>query len=98
MPALPVQKDKLQGDSGAAEVYTEGRGEDVSWILGLADNMTTPFVRHILDKDSAKALLVIKDAIDGGYDVKQFCSNVVGYMRDLIMVRLGMGSEVIDLL
>ena len=79
--------------------YTGGslRGEDVSWILGLADNMTTPFVRHILDKDSAKALLVIKDAIDGGYDVKQFCSNVVGYMRDLIMVRLGMGSEVIDL-
>ncbi len=79
--------------------YTGGslRGEDVSWILGLADNMTTLFVRHILDKDSAKALLVIKDAIDGGYDVKQFCSNVVGYMRDLIMVRLGMGSEVIDL-
>src|SRR3972149_10963884 len=79
--------------------YTGGNltGEDVSWILGLADNMTHPIVRHILNKDSAKALLIIKDAIDGGYDVKQFCSNVVGYLRDLIMVRLGMGAEVIDL-
>ena len=79
--------------------YTGGNltGGDVSWILGLADNMTHPIVRHILNKDSAKALLIIKDAIDGGYDVKQFCSNVVGYLRDLIMVRLGMGAEVIDL-
>ena len=79
--------------------YTGGNltGGDVSWILGLADNMTHPIVRHILNKDSAKALLIIKDAIDGGYDVKQFCSNVVGYLRDLIMVKLGMGAEVIDL-
>ncbi|HZX48817.1 MAG TPA: DNA polymerase III subunit gamma/tau [Nitrospirota bacterium] len=79
--------------------YTGGNltGGDVSWILGLADNMTHPMVRHILNKDSAKALLIIKDAIDGGYDVKQFCSNVVGYLRDLIMVKLGMGAEVIDL-
>src|SRR3990170_2277417 len=79
--------------------YTGGNltGGDVSWILGLADNMNHPMVRHILKKDSAKALLIIKDAIDGGYDVKQFCSNIVGYLRDLIMVRLGMGAEVIDL-
>ncbi len=82
-----------------AIAYTGGSltGGDVSWILGLADNMTHPFVLHIINKDSAKALLIIKDAIDGGYDVRQFCANIVGYLRDLIMVRLGMGAEVIDL-
>ncbi len=82
-----------------AIAYTGGKltGGDVSWILGLADNMTTPFIRHILNKDAAKTLLIIKDIIDGGYDVKQFCSNIVGCLRDLVMVRLGMGADVIDL-
>ncbi|MCC7202650.1 MAG: DNA polymerase III subunit gamma/tau [Nitrospirae bacterium] len=82
-----------------AIAYTGGNltGGDVSCILGLADSMTTPFVLSILNRDSSKALLIIKDAIDGGYDVKQFCSNVVGYLRDLTMVMLGMGAEVIDL-
>ena len=82
-----------------AIAYTGGNltGEDVSWILGLADNITAPFLMHILNKDSAKALYLLKETIDGGYDLKQFCSRVVEYIRDLIMVRLGMGVQVIDL-
>ncbi len=82
-----------------AIAYTGGNltGGDVSWILGLADNATDPFLMHILNKDSAKALYLLKETIDGGYDIKQFCSNVVEHIRDLIMVRLGMGTEVIDL-
>ena len=82
-----------------AIAYTGGNltGEDVSWILGLADNITAPFLMHILNKDSAKALYLLKETIDAGYDLKQFCSNLVEYIRDLIMVRLGMGVQVIDL-
>jgi DNA polymerase-3 subunit gamma/tau len=82
-----------------AIAYTGGNltGGDVSWILGQADNITAPFLMHILNKDSAKALYLLKETIDGGYDLKQFCSSAVEYIRDLIMVRLGMGVQVIDL-
>ena len=82
-----------------AIAYTGGSltGGDVSWILGQADNITAPFLMHILYKDSAKALYLLKETIDAGYDLKQFCSNLVEYIRDLIMVRLGMGVQVIDL-
>jgi len=74
--------------------FTEG---DVTWILGLADHLIVPFLRHILDKDSAKALNLLKDIVDGGYDLKQFCSSVVENLRNLTLARLGMGQDVIDL-
>lgn len=70
---------------------------DVSWILGLADHMITPFFSCIVNKDSAKALSLLKDVVDGGYDLKQFCANVVEHIRNLTLVKLGMGQGVIDL-
>ena len=70
---------------------------DVSWILGLADHLIWPFMQQIINKDSAKALSLLKDIVDGGYDLKQFCSNVVEHIRNLTLAKLGMGQEVIDL-
>ena len=65
--------------------------------IGPGGQYNCPFLMHILNKDSAKALYLLKETIDGGYDLKQFCSSLVEYIRDLIMVRLGMGVQVIDL-
>jgi len=70
---------------------------DVSWILGLADQWVGPLTQHILSKDPAKALSLLKEVADGGYDLKQFCSNVVGHFRNMTLAKLGMGQDVIDL-
>ena len=79
--------------------YTGGKLDegDVTWVLGLADHMTGPFIQHILNRDSANALTVLKEIVDGGYDLKQFCTNVVEYIRNLTITKLGLGQEVIDL-
>lgn len=71
--------------------------EDVTWILGLAGHLTDPFIRHILNKDAAGALNILKDVSDGGYDLKQFLLNVVEQLRNLMMIKLGIGQDVIDL-
>ena len=71
--------------------------EDVTWILGMADHLTGPFIQHILNKDSAGALNILKEVSDGGYDLKQFLLNVVEQVRNLIMIKLGVGQDVIDL-
>ncbi len=70
---------------------------DVSWILGLADQWVGPLTQHILSKDPAKALSLLKEVADGGYDLKQFCSDVVGHLRNMTLAKLGMGQDVIDL-
>src|SRR3990172_8018263 len=70
---------------------------DVSWILGLADHWVGPLTQHILSKDPAKALSLLKEVADGGYDLKQFCSDVVGHLRNMTLAKLGMGQDVIDL-
>lgn len=71
--------------------------EDVAWILGMADHLTGPFIQHILNKDSAGALNILKDVTDAGYDLKQFLLNVVEQVRNIIMIKLGVGQDVIDL-
>lgn len=70
---------------------------DVSWILGLADHWVGPLTQHIISKDPAKALSLLKEVADGGYDLKQFCSDVVGHLRNMTLAKLGMGQDVIDL-
>ena len=70
---------------------------DVSWILGLADHCVGPLTQYIISKDPAKALSLLKEIADGGYDLKQFCSDVVGHLRNMTLAKLGMGQDVIDL-
>lgn len=71
--------------------------EDVTWILGLAGHLTDPLIQHILNKDAAAGLNILKEVSDGGYDLKQFLLNVVEQLRNLMMIKLGIGQDVIDL-
>ncbi|MBI5194148.1 MAG: DNA polymerase III subunit gamma/tau [Nitrospirae bacterium] len=71
--------------------------EDVAWILGTAEHLTVHLIQHILNKDSAGALNILKELSDGGYDIKQFLLNIVEHIRNLTMIKLGVGGDVIDL-
>lgn len=78
--------------------YTEGNisREDVESILGLADMKIEPFVASIIHKDPQGALNGLYEVINGGYDLKQFCLGVIEYLRNLLLVKLGL-FEAIDL-
>lgn len=71
--------------------------EDVAWILGTAEHLTVPLIQHILNKDSAGALNILKELSDGGYDLKQFLLNIIEHIRNFMMIKLGVGGDVIDL-
>src|SRR3972149_5818288 len=70
---------------------------DVSWILGLADHWVGPLTQHIISKAPAKALSLLKEVTDSGYDLRQFCFDGVGHLRNMTLAKLGMGQDVIDL-
>lgn len=63
--------------------------EEVSSILGVADRAwLESLVRAALDGDAAKALGVVQDVFQYGLDLKQFGSDLVHYLRDIIVLQV----------
>lgn len=80
--------------------YTEGEisREDVAWILGVADTKVEPLMNYVLKRDTPGALSIFKEVVDGGYDLKQFCSTIIEYIRNLLLIKYGLGENDIDLI
>ena len=64
-------------------------------VLGTATSQSVvTLINTILDKRPADGLNCIQQALDGGTDPRQFARQVVDYLRNLMLVRLGNANMV----
>jgi len=64
-------------------------------VLGTATNqMVVELIDSILQHDPAAGLECIHKALDGGSDPRQFARQVVDYLRNLLLIRLGNADQV----
>jgi len=68
---------------------------DVASVLGL---IGLPFIRSFVDalalKNAPRALSLVGEAIEGGYDVEQFLKVLISYLRDVLL--LAINPQVIE--
>ena len=70
--------------------------ELVQEVLGTATNSAVvELANAILERDAKRGLEIIHHALDEGSDPRQFARQVVEYLRDLMLIRVG-NSEMID--
>jgi DNA polymerase-3 subunit gamma/tau len=63
--------------------------DDVSTALGLAGTeMLDRVVRGIAEQDPAAALGVIDDLVMRGHDLRNFCRDLLGHFRDLLVAKV----------
>ncbi|MFC1855048.1 DNA polymerase III subunit gamma/tau [Thermodesulfobacteriota bacterium] len=72
---------------------------EVNDILGVIDQaLIYSIVRAIIEKDEHTALNVINSVYDYGYDINQFCYNILEALRDIIALKVSKNpSELIEL-
>ncbi len=64
-------------------------------VLGTATNqLVIDLVNAIQDSDTARGLEVIHRALDGGSDPRQYARQVVEYLRNLLLIRMGNDKQV----
>jgi len=64
-------------------------------VLGTATSQAViDIVQAILDKDSAKGLDFIHQSLDAGSDPRQFARQIVDYLRNLLLVRMGNAGQI----
>lgn len=61
--------------------------EDVRLVLGLADSaIFERIVSALIEKDGEKAFNAVGELVDYGHDLRQFGSDFLEYLRDIVMV------------
>ncbi|MFA5837427.1 MAG: DNA polymerase III subunit gamma/tau [Bellilinea sp.] len=69
--------------------------ETAQTVLGTATSqMVVELVDTVLQRDPASGLVCIHRALDSGSDPRQFARQVVDYLRNLLLVRLGNADQV----
>ncbi|QQS42404.1 MAG: DNA polymerase III subunit gamma/tau [Acidobacteriota bacterium] len=63
--------------------------EDVSAALGIAgtDNLIRT-MRSIANRDSEEMLKVVEDLVARGHDLRNFCRDLMGFVRDLLVFKI----------
>lgn len=70
--------------------------QDVVDISGLsAYEAVTDFARAIIDKNAAAAINAIKEVMDQGRDLKPFCTQLIDWFRNLMLIKTG--GQALDL-
>lgn len=68
--------------------------DDVTRALGLASSDTlATVIRAIADKDSGAILNVVDDLMTRGHDLRNFCRDLLGTLRDLLVFKVAGASE-----
>lgn len=72
---------------------------DIITILGIVEQeRLLSFSKVILEGNAQRALLLIKDLMDNGFEIRQFCGAFVQHLRDLLISKVSTASEeLIDL-
>jgi DNA polymerase-3 subunit gamma/tau len=64
-------------------------------VLGTATSQAViDIVAAILENDPARGLALIHSGLDAGSDPRQFARQIVDYLRDLLLVRMGNATQV----
>ncbi len=76
------------------EVITVGR---LHTVLGLGDaQMVHELVVHMADHDAGSGLDLVNRAVEAGTDVRQFAQQVVEYLRNLLVLRVGSEAALLN--
>ncbi|HYX43235.1 MAG TPA: AAA family ATPase, partial [Pyrinomonadaceae bacterium] len=77
---------------------TEIKTEDVETALGLASAlMLSRVVSAIAEQRAAEALAVVNDLVMRGHDLRNFCRDLLGHVRNLLVAKVaGETSELLD--
>lgn len=63
-------------------------------LLGTATNQSViELTQAIIDKDQSMGLAIIQKTLDSGADSRQFARQTVEYLRDLLIIKLGVGNH-----
>jgi DNA polymerase-3 subunit gamma/tau len=85
--------DQVISFSGA-EIKTE----DVEMALGIASaEMLARVVRAVADERPAEAFSVVDDLVMRGHDLRNFCRDLLAYLRDLLVAKVsGEAAELLE--
>src|SRR3989440_1102304 len=77
---------------------TEIKTEDVETALGLASTeMLSRVVSAIAEQRAAEALAVVNDLVMRGHDLRNFCRDLLGHVRNLLVAKIsGESAEALD--
>ena len=68
--------------------------EDVHQLLGTADTrLVKAIVESLAQKQASSCLDQVASAVSGGVDAGQLATQLLGYFRDIMAIRVGAGSE-----
>ena len=63
-------------------------------LLGTATNQAViDLTESIIARDQSRGLEIIQSALDSGADSRQFARQTVEYLRDLLIIKLGVGKQ-----
>ena len=73
--------------------------DDVSAALGLVDSETlNKTIRAIAEQDTAGILHVVDDVVTRGYDLRNFCRELITQLRALLVIKVaGFDAELVEL-
>src|SRR5437764_1475072 len=85
--------DQVISFSGA-----EIRVEDVETALGLASTeMLSRVMNAVAEQKPSEALAVVNDLVMRGHDLRNFCRDLLGHVRDLLVAKVsGEAAELLD--
>jgi DNA polymerase-3 subunit gamma/tau len=73
------------------------RTEDVEKALGIAGaDVLARVVNGIADNKPAEALAIVDDLVMRGHNLRNFCRDVLGHLRDLLVVKVSGDPKLLD--
>src|SRR5437660_1678964 len=71
--------------------------EDVERALGIAGaDVLARIVNGIAENQPAEALAIVDDLVMRGHNLRNFCRDVLGHLRDLLVVKVSGDSKLLD--
>src|SRR5215831_12128112 len=73
------------------------RTEDVEKALGIAGaDVLARVMKGIAENNPAEALAIVDDLVMRGHDLRNFCRDVLGHLRDLLVVKVSGDPRLLD--
>ena len=68
--------------------------KEIADVLGVINkDIMLSFIDRLKNKDSAGIIKIIREVQDCGYDVRQFCNNLIEHIRNIMIVKVSISPE-----
>jgi DNA polymerase-3 subunit gamma/tau len=68
--------------------------KEIADVLGVINkDIMLAFIDRLKNKDSAGIIKIIREVQDCGYDVRQFCNNLIEHIRNIMIVKVSSSPE-----